>query len=176
MRLFIAVWPSPSVRSVVEGLARPDAAGVRWTTADQWHVTLRFLGELPSPDPVLEALAAAALPCATARVAGPPVRMGRGVLSLPVSGLDALAGAVVGATAGMGRPPENRPFRGHLTLARSWRGSTEVCSRPGQPPVEAWEVRSVAIVRSHLGRSAARYETAAAVPVGEGKGSVDLTG
>jgi hypothetical protein len=37
-------------------------------------------------------------------------------------------------------------------------------------------VRSVAIVRSHLGRTGARYETVAAVPLGEGKGSSDPRG
>jgi RNA 2',3'-cyclic 3'-phosphodiesterase len=175
MRLFVAVWPPAPVLTRLDGLARPDIAEVRWTTTDQWHVTLRFLGEMASPEPVLEALAGVDLPPATARLAGPPLRLGRGMLTLPVSGLDALAAAVLRATVEMGRPPENRPFRGHVTLARSWRGSTEVWSPPSQL-LETWEVRSVAIVRSHLGRTGARYETIAAVPVGEGKGSSDSRG
>ena len=160
---------------MLEALARPDTAGVRWTTVDQWHVTLRFFGELPSADPVYASLAAADLPSATAQVIGPPTRMGRAVLSLPVSGLDALAAAVIQATAVLGRPPEDRPYRGHLTLARAWRGSTTLWSRTDQLRSEAWEVRSLAIVSSHLRPTGARYETVAAVPLGEGKGSGQAT-
>ncbi len=50
MRLFVAVWPSAAVVDELRGLERPARPGVRWTTADQWHVTLRFLGEMEDPD------------------------------------------------------------------------------------------------------------------------------
>ena len=45
MRLFVAVWPTPAVVEELGALPRPAAPGLRWTTADQWHVTLRFLGD-----------------------------------------------------------------------------------------------------------------------------------
>ena len=45
MRLFLAVWPSPEVVDVLRALPRPDTPGVRWSTEDQWHVTVEFLGE-----------------------------------------------------------------------------------------------------------------------------------
>ena len=46
MRLFVAVRPPPEVIDVVAALPRPERHGVRWTRPDQWHVTLRFLGDV----------------------------------------------------------------------------------------------------------------------------------
>ena len=45
-RLFVAVWPSDSVLDMIAGLRRPEVDGLRWTTRDQWHVTLRFFGSV----------------------------------------------------------------------------------------------------------------------------------
>ena len=46
MRLFVAVWPPVDVVERLSELPRPAVDGVRWTTPDQWHVTIRFLGEV----------------------------------------------------------------------------------------------------------------------------------
>ena len=101
---------------------RPERPDVRWTTRPQWHVTLRFLGEVADPVPVV-----AALDAAPRRLRGHAGacggRLGRGVVMVPVGGLEALAGEVAAATAAIGRPPERRPFAGHLTLARVRRGA-----------------------------------------------------
>ena len=43
-RLFIAVWPPPVVLDAIARLPWPAVEGVRYTTRDQWHLTLRFLG------------------------------------------------------------------------------------------------------------------------------------
>ena len=45
------MWPPPEVVARLAALARPTVEGVRWTTPEQWHVTLRFLGWV---DDVLE--------------------------------------------------------------------------------------------------------------------------
>src|SRR5690606_4279651 len=73
MRLFVGVVPPEGVLDAIERLARPDRPGVRWTRRQQWHVTLRFLGEVDDPDPVAAALDAAPLAPCDARV-GPAVR------------------------------------------------------------------------------------------------------
>jgi 2'-5' RNA ligase len=164
VRLFVAVWPPAAVLDEVVRIDRPPVAGLRWTAPDSWHVTLRFLGEVPAADPVLVALDQAALPAVTARLGETVVRLGRGVLCVDVAGLESLALAVTGATAGIGRPPERRPFHGHLTLARAAghrsaavpAGAAGACLAP-----LTWAVRSVQVVRSHLGRPAARYEVLA---------------
>jgi RNA 2',3'-cyclic 3'-phosphodiesterase len=167
MRLFVAVWPPAEVVERIAALERPEVGGVRWTGPDQWHVTLRFLGEVPDPAPVERALRAATppLPAAEASLGPDAEVLGRNVLVLPVGGLDPLAAAVAAATAGMGQD-DPRPFRGHLTLARRRRGGPPLSRLAGRPEARlgaAFEVTSVALVRSHLDRAGARYETLAEV-------------
>src|SRR4029453_17415359 len=102
----------------ISALPRPERVGVRWTRRDQWHVTLRFLGRVEQPAQAAAALASIDVP-RTEAVLGPDVtRLGRGVVCVEVHGLEEVAAAVVNATAAVGRPPEKRPFHGHLTLAR----------------------------------------------------------
>src|SRR5262245_7449378 len=116
-RLFVAVWPPDDVLELVQALPREERPGVRWTTRDPWHVTLRFLGAAD----VAEAVAALRLvdTATVEAVLGPrPRRLGASVLVMPVAGLDDIATAVLSATAEIGRPPENRRFHGHVTLAR----------------------------------------------------------
>src|SRR4051812_28340278 len=80
MRLFIAVWPPAELTARVAGLRRPDVPGLRWTSPEQWHVTLRFLGSVADGDlaAVVGALATALITDGDARppvvaVAGPAV-------------------------------------------------------------------------------------------------------
>ncbi len=105
MRLFVAVWPPESVVEMLLGFERPDVAGVRWTTELQWHVTLRFLGEVEDPGPVVDALGGVpgglrAEGVGEVRATLGPTSAwfaGRQVLQVPVAGLDALAAAVLEA-------------------------------------------------------------------------------
>ena len=116
-RLFVAVWPPEEVVARLAALPRPDQPGVRWTTRDQWHVTLRFLGEADPAD-AAGRLARAVLEPAAARL-GPRVgTLGAEIVAVPVAGLDDLAAA---ADAVLDDPPDRR-FRGHVTLARVRRG------------------------------------------------------
>ena len=142
-RLFVAVWPPADVVEALAVLPRPEAAGVRWTKPERMHITLRFLGEAAEGE-VADVLGAVPLPRVEA-VAGPIAeRLGRGVLMMPVAGLDQLARAVLDATGHLGRPPEDRPFVGHLTLAR-FKGRAPKWLRA---PIElAWTVADIALVR-----------------------------
>jgi 2'-5' RNA ligase len=156
VRLFVAVRPPDAVLDALHEMHRPERSGVRWTTRPQWHVTLRFLGEVGDPQPVAAALDAAPLTRCVA-VVGPKVStLGRGVLVVPVRGLEGLAGAVVAATGRFGSPPEPRAFRGHLTLARARRGS--VHGLGGEAVDVPFPVEAVQLVRSHVGPDGARYE------------------
>ena len=159
-RLFVAVWPPATVLDQIAGLPR-SSTGLRWTTRDQWHVTQRFLGAAPL-DPAIAALARLRdeSVCA-ARFGGAAARLGRSAFVLPVLGLDALAAATARAFDGVGRPAEPRPFVGHVTLARlTGAGRIEL---PSLAVDASWTVQSVCLVRSHLGRGGARYETIAEV-------------
>ena len=165
MRLFVGVRPSDDVLDLIADLPRRAQAGLRWTTRDQWHVTLRFLGEIEDPAVVVDALdgADAGFVACEATI-GPMVEtLSRQVVALPVAGLDDVAAAVIEATRTLGRPPEDRPFRGHLTLARlarSARGSARRLAGGivGRPLSARFTASDVRVVRSHLGRGGAHYE------------------
>jgi 2'-5' RNA ligase len=172
VRLFVAVRPPDVVLDEIARLPRPARSGLRFTTRAQWHVTLRFLGEMDDPEDVVDALDALDAPggrdgagpgalAACEAVVGPQVEaLSRQVVALPVAGLDGLAAAVVAATATLGRPPDDRPFRGHLTLARASRGSARRLAGDlvGRPLSARFDVSDVRVVRSHLGHEGARYE------------------
>jgi 2'-5' RNA ligase len=156
MRLFVAVWPPPDVVERLGDLRRCNRGGVRWTTADQWHVTLRFLGEVDEPAPVVEALARAELEPAEAQLGPTSEAFGRHVVAVPVAGLDELARRVIAATAWFGSPPPDRPYHGHITLARIRHGNPRPLA--GEAIEARWPVEDVRLVRSRLHADGARYE------------------
>lgn len=131
MRLFVGlpVPDSPHYEVVKRDLveAAPDA---RVVPAGSHHLTLRFLGEMAEPDGVIEALDRAcggrhALPCVVEGLGTFPggrfpadKRARVAWAGLRAEGVEALAQAVIEATARFGEPPERRPFVAHITLAR----------------------------------------------------------
>lgn len=168
MRLFVSVQPPDEVLDALAEVVRPEASDVRWVGRAQWHVTLRFLGEVDDPEPVAAALAAAPLPAAVATVGPEAATLGRTAVVLPVTGLDELAADVAGATDGLGTAPPGSPFRGHLTLARARgrRGRVPGGLARRVPPFEwRFAVTDVRLVRSHLGPGGPRYEDLAVVPL-----------
>jgi 2'-5' RNA ligase len=159
-RLFVAVWPTDDVLDLIAALPRPEVDGLRWTTRDQWHVTLRFFGsvELEHASAALRSVSAAS---ATTAVLGPETgRFGKGILHVPVDGLADVARAVVRATKKVGKPPEPRPFSGHLTLARARdrRRGVDLRDLVGTPIAAEWPVSEVCLVESHLSSKGANYE------------------
>jgi RNA 2',3'-cyclic 3'-phosphodiesterase len=157
----------------VRALARPELRHLRWTTPEQWHVTLRFLGEVADPDPVARALHEVS---GALRASGePPVEAvmgpasawfpGRNILQVPVAGLDALASAVARATAPWGAPPE-QPFSGHLTLARTRGRVRGPASLAGAPLAAEWSVPAIELVSSTPGPAGSRYRVEAQVALG----------
>lgn len=163
-RLFLAVWPPDHVVEALVALRRKDQRGVRFVPPDDWHVTLRFLGQ-ERVEAVVDALdGAGPLPPAHARLGpGVDVMFGRAVV-VPVRGVDLLAAAVIAPTRHLGEPPR-LPFAGHLTLARLHKGA-------GQPPVVGalvggeFDVGELALVESRLQPDRARYSTVHSWPVG----------
>lgn len=155
-RLFLAVWPPPAIVERLKTLPRPDEAGVRWVAPAHWHLTLRFLGEA-DPDVADAALTGLPLPAAQVTL-GPVVsRLGRNVVVVPATGLDDLAAAVREATATIGRPPDPRPFAGHLTLARLKHRAA--CGVAGAPFRASFPATEVALVESTRVDHDIRYRT-----------------
>ena len=137
-RVFIAV-PLPEaaralIAEVVEGVRAAGVPGggrdVRWVRLDGLHLTLRFLG--PTLEERIEAARDALRMSATRAepfdlvIGGagtfPPIGRPRAIwLGVREGGdrLAALAATLEESLVGNGWPPETRPLRAHLTLARS---------------------------------------------------------
>ncbi len=147
-------------------LPRPEAEGLRWTTPDQWHVTLRFFGEA---DPAVAKRALSGFTAAPplARLGPETGRFGRRILHVPVVGLAELARVVTDRTDGVGEPPDGRHFRGHITLARATGAGRGLDLRPltGTPVAGAWTVDRITLVASHPNPKGARYEVLEALPL-----------
>lgn len=154
----MAVWPDAGTLDVLSALPRPVLPGVRWTRPEQWHVTLRFLGDTDAGEAAARVGAVSSGVPAVAAVMGPTCAfLGRNVLQVPVTGLDELAGAVVDATADLGRPPRPGPFHGHLTLARGRRPG-DLRLLVGRAASSTWPVGEVSLVSSVPGRGGSRYD------------------
>jgi RNA 2',3'-cyclic 3'-phosphodiesterase len=127
MRLFVGI---PLAASVIEQLEkvsmrhRQKEDGLRWSTPESWHITLQFLGNTSETQyecvvPRLRELRVAPVPIELDEL-GFFDRAGifyTGVAITPE--LLALQQCVTAATLPCGFTPEDRPYRPHITLARS---------------------------------------------------------
>jgi RNA 2',3'-cyclic 3'-phosphodiesterase len=173
VRLFVAVSPPDEVLALIEALPRPNLQKLRWTTSDQWHVTLRFLGEVQEPEPVAKALRSVPRVLEDAGVGpveavlGPAVAWftGRRILQVPVAGTEVLAELVSDATAGLGEPTDKAPYVGHITFARVRGKGRGPVNLAGTPVRATWRVDDIALVSSTLGSGGARYEVLERVPL-----------
>lgn len=161
-RLFVAVWPTPAVSDAVAAALAGQMDGWHPVERENWHITLRFVGNADDGE-VADALANAAFPRATATLGPSAVVLGGAHLVIPVDGLDECAATACDATAGLGVPPERRPFFGHLTVGRAARGGFRDAApiAVGIALSARFEVREVALVSSETtrGRSGPTYRT-----------------
>lgn len=190
-RLFIAV-PLPgdaagAVRSVVDEVQTeplPDGArDVRWVRLDGLHLTLRFLG--PTAEERIEPTAAAVQAVASA-APGPIEIEFRGAGTFPPHGrpralwigiaagteaLAQLAGELNEALVAVGWEPDHRPFRAHLTLARSdgIAVGALVADRLSKAMADRWiaaRLDALGLFESVTGGGPARYVPVTSVPLG----------
>lgn len=154
-RLFLALVPPTTALDAVAALPRDPTPGARFVAPSTWHVTLRFLGDCDVAD-VVGALDGVALPHVTARLGPTVTLLGPTVLVVPVAGVDPLHHAVATATRTIGRRPDARPYRAHLTLARLEEGV-----RPpllGHPVSGSFDGDTVHLVASHLRSDVVAHE------------------
>lgn len=179
MRLFLALQVPQAVRGTLDAAVAPLRSArddLSWTRAENWHVTLAFLGEVAlGPDPVVAAIEDEVVPVAPIDLqldhAG---HFGRrilwmGVADDPPGAITALGERLQEALAEHDLPVDRKPVRPHLTLARvRGRGRGAVTSHlvDEVPPTSgAWTASAVEVVASHLGAGGARYEVVASVPL-----------
>lgn len=158
-RLFVTAWPDAATRAALAALPRPDEPGVRWVPPENWHVTLRFLGDVDAA--TVDARLAAGRFARTVASLGPAVGRLGPQLVVPITGVDDLARAVTDATADLGEPPRHR-FRGHLTLARTRRGAHS--GLVGHEVAGRFTVDEIALVRSDLTPAGPTYTDIARYP------------
>jgi 2'-5' RNA ligase len=156
-RLFLALWPPAGALPALQA----HRAGWRWPAharpipAERLHITLHFIGPVPSPR-VDELKAALAVPFQPFELVLPTAELWRGGLAVlcadaiapPLASLHARLGARLAA---LGLPVEQRPLRVHITLARDAQGA--------QPPQEPADVRW---------RADAGYALVQSLPGGQG--------
>jgi 2'-5' RNA ligase len=175
-RIFVAVPLPDELRMALADCLRPFDIPGKVVSAQNWHITLRFLGW--TDDVAFERMLAAL----DETDFGPrfDVRLGEmGAFPRPrratviwlaasrgLNRLEELAAAAEEAAQSAGFGPEDRPFRAHLTLSRVRPAedvSALVESFPGADL--GWRCESVVVYRSHLGRGGARYEPLETFPL-----------
>jgi 2'-5' RNA ligase len=186
VRLFVAIVPPPAALAELAAAVAPLRATrpeLRWNGADDWHLTLAFLGEVADralPDLFLRLERAARRHPVTELAvhgAGAFPRPSRAsVLWAGIdqpgnarprnaqlrNGLAPLAASVAAAARRAGAPPpdEGRRYRPHLTLARCREPAdvTSVTAALADLRGRPWTATEIRLIRSNLGGRAPRYE------------------
>jgi 2'-5' RNA ligase len=174
MRLFLAVVPPLALRAEIAGAVAQAAAGlrVRWTPAENLHLTLAFLDEIAAArlDGVLSAVQGAAARHAPFELAlqglgaFDSLRHARVLLLRTAAGelqLSRLAADVVAALPAALRPQQPRAFSAHLTLARPRTppdpGALQATADALAARRFGFSCQSVAVMESRLAPSGATY-------------------
>ncbi len=152
-RLFLALWPDPAIRHSLR--ERRDAwhwpRGATPVHTDKLHMTLHFLGEVPSGRvPALQAGFAVPFTPFTLSI-GVPKLWHHGIAVLepheePPALLE-LHANLSAALLALGLQPEERNYRPHVTLAR--RANNAVVPPEAEPII--WPVGGYALVESKPG-------------------------
>ncbi len=162
-RLFVALWPPDHVIGMLEELHRKDQVGARFVMPENWHVTLRFVGNADPNDMAAALDDAEFRPCTV--TLGPAVDVGNGrTLFVPAAGADGLAEEVVRVTRHLGDEPIRNPYLGHLTIARM-KKRANMPRALGELIQADWEPTEVALVESRLLPDGAVYDTLQTWPI-----------
>ncbi len=159
MRLFLAAYPPATVVDAVRAVLPQGIDEVRWTAAEQWHVTLRSWVDA-DPDRLAERLGALDAAAVEARVGGRLRLLAAAAVVVGVNGLDDLARTVAARDEGS----TTRPFHGHLTVGRLRRGRSLPRGLPTITPL-AFAVEEIVLVGSELHPSGAIHRRLASFPL-----------
>lgn len=182
MRAFAAIELDARSRGDVDVLIRSLPSGVRWSSPEQLHVTLRFFGEVPDADvPRI----AEVVQSASRQVAPFPLRIdGLGAFPNPRSprvlwiGVDDPQDGCARwlrhadpPLAELGYPPEARAFHAHVTLGRAKspaesRVLVEALNTAGVKPLRGMTADHVTLLESRLTPRGSIYRCVLRAPLG----------
>lgn len=169
IRLFVAIELPADLRARLVGLGG-GIPGARWLTAEQMHLTLRFVGEVDGAlarDVEAALLQVRARPfevtLASVGVFGHPKAPRTLVVEVArCPELARLRESVERATVEAGLEPERRKFRPHVTLARlrnpARRRLDGFLAAHGGFQGPAFTARRFALISSHLSPAGASYQ------------------
>jgi 2'-5' RNA ligase len=173
--MFVAVWPDESTRKCLLSLRLTPFQGVSFVRPEQWHITLRFLGEVEDGlvPAITDSLESAAKTLAAVRCeVGPRTAWFRSdrVLQIPARGLDHVARAVHAATIPI--IPDSSEgglrFTGHLTVARAQGRFVDSAARTDLatiPIISTFDVDHFDLVKSEAANGGPGYTTVARLPM-----------
>lgn len=193
LRLFVALELPEAVQQALASAWAPlrgSERGVKWVSPEGVHLTLKFLGEVPSDRiPLLEASLASAAQGASplrlrvGRVGAFPSLTFPRVLWVGLEGdlemLQRLQEAVEQGMSALGFPPEERPFSPHLTVGRvrdaippqERRRIGQAAGQVALPPDLSFGVGHLSLMQSTLTPQGARYRCLKAWPLGKAPAS-----
>lgn len=175
-RLFVGIDPPPAIKGELLALME-GVSGARWQTAEQLHLTVRFVGEVDGrqAEDIVAALSALRHPGFAARLEGVGVFDRRGrpeslwVGAQPQTALRALHDKADRAVQMAGVPPEGRAYLPHVTIARLNGGAGPIdgfAATHGGFRSTPFRVEALTLYESHLGRTGAFYEAVERWPLG----------
>ena len=164
-RLFLALWPTAKERLALAAstAAMVQASGARAVPPENLHLTLAFLGAVPTGR-------TAELVCLSAQLAAAweagPVALSwtrleywqrpqilAAVTATPCVRAAQLATRLKHAAVAAGFSPDLKPFRAHVTVARK-----AAAAVAAELPCVPWNCASIALIESHTGASRAAIQ------------------
>lgn len=126
MRLFTAIDPPDAIREQLESIQEANELPARWTAPDQFHVTIRFIGDADEEQAQkyqasLDSLTLSSVKCQPYGLDVLPSRRSPRVLTLGLERTDtlmALYESVSSALEAEGLAPEDRSYKPHVTIGR----------------------------------------------------------
>lgn len=183
VRCFIAVEIPEPIRVTISDLVetlKQRGADVKWVSSENIHITLKFLGDteeslLPAIQQQLSKKLFNYRPFCI-RISGvgsfPPGKHPRVIWvgTEESSDLKALQGEVESGMSALGFAAEERPFQAHITVGRvkSGRRLSEMAGKLAdmrETVIGNFEVTSIKLIRSELGRGGPVYTCLAEIPL-----------
>lgn len=177
MRLFTAIEIPEPLRESLSAIQDPDALQARWTDPDRFHVTLRFIGEVPDEharryEEALADVNSGPVRCEPYGLDVLPSRHSPRVVMLGLDRTDsmmALYDAVSDALEAEGLDPEDREYRPHVTIGRLDDANPEavhaVLRRHGDRSFSSFEADRFVLYESTLTSDGAVHDPKATYPL-----------